>query len=168
MIMILKKSADIIYLFDFDGTLLGNDRWEGYLKSGLACLKSKPSILPDRFNIRWAILTGRPKIDKLFIKFCCNIKGLFPNEIICMDYWFFKKKLGVEDIWKLKSDIIKDILEGKRKISYTKYAKIKPKMVFYIDCNLSCVSFMNRQKNGLPFQALSLIDFNNGTFDLLL
>ena len=86
------KSGNLLYLFDFDGTLVGSNQWKNLFSNNNDCFRSKVYINPTSFDIRWSILTGRPKIDKWFVRFICIIKGLYPQKIFTTRSWRYKFK----------------------------------------------------------------------------
>ena len=135
--MILKTSS-LLYLFDFDGTLTGSDDWHGYFKNCRLSL-SQLHFNPSDLDIRWCILTSRPKIDRLFIKWCCKRHKLYPKQIITGPTLRYKFK-NVQQEAKYKEQIIKSILEGTFNINYTDDDITK---ICYVDNNDEIVKLLN-------------------------
>ena len=159
-----NKSANILYLFDFDGTLFGDSVWSGYFKNIISCLKKGPYIVPNSYDIRWCILSGRPKIDKIFIKLMCNWHGLFPRQIITAPTFTYQFKT-FEDSIKFKEEFLKDILNEKTSMTYT---PIKITKIFYIDNDQKVNSYLNERRENYVYIAITTIDFLNHSFDQLL
>lgn len=156
------KSSSICYLFDFDGTLFGDNEWQSYWNSTKAAWKKGPYINPSAYDIRWFILTGRPRTDKSFIWLRCVLSEMYPQKIITLPYWRYPKHFKSEDVFDYKLDVIKQIFQGKV-LGLEGIEK-----VFYMDNDLNCISHMNRNRNGLQFSALSILDFKNGNFNIFL
>ena len=92
----ISKNSDILYLFDFDGTIMGDSIWKSYWKNTWKCIKAKPYLNPSDYDIRWCIITGRPKIDKLIVQLICNSKGLFPEFIFTTSNMLYNKMKDTE------------------------------------------------------------------------
>jgi len=161
----INKSSDVVYLFDFDGTLFGDNSWQTYYKSTKACFQKGPYMYPDNYDVRWHILTGRPRIDNWMIWFICNINGIHPRSINTYNKWFYPSTVTTEDIFDYKIKFIMDILKGDITIQEDKVNKL-----FYIDNDLHCLSYMNtRSPKSFPtYQALSVVDFQNENFSVFI
>jgi len=149
------KSGGLIYLFDFDGTLCGSNQWKGIMKNNIDCFKSGTYINPSKFDIRWSILTGRPKMDILFIKTFCNIHGLTPEIIKTSESFFYKFK-NEEEVFDFKTRYIKSILDGTEPLNIR---PIKIDKVVYIDNDSDCVRYINSKKQDYRYFAMAVKDF---------
>jgi hypothetical protein len=161
--MIIKPGG-ILYLFDFDGTLMGQDDWSGYFKNWKYALNEGPYINPHDFDIRWSILTGRPTIDKWPLLVCCWLKGLYPEKVILSPTPFtMHKKIQVYE-WKLKK------LQELCDTEFAIFQKIRPvtiSKVFYMDSDPGTVEYINaRRKASDPYMALGVQDFAAGNFQI--
>lgn len=164
------KSKNCIYLFDFDGTLAGLNEWRGYWTNTVATLTKGPYINPHEFDIRWSILTGRPRIDLPIIRSICSIHGLRPKHIICSPDLFFDNSKSSYEHLDMKIQSIISILTG-RDDRFEGVEKI-----FYIDNDLEVVKYMNSkrrvqfgdQSQILPFLAFTIFDFVKKDFDLFI
>lgn len=148
------KSASFLYLFDFDGTLTGTDDWSGFFKNFQLCFQ-KLHINPSVFDIRWCILTSRPRMDRWLIKLVCKKHGLTPKQIITGPTFTWKFK-DIKQEAKYKEKIIKQILNGDFKITYTS-AKITK--VCYIDNNVDAMVYLNGVRDDYKYIAMSVSDF---------
>jgi hypothetical protein len=161
------KSGGICYLFDFDGTICGKEDYEGFFKSIKEWFKSGPYIKPDEFDIRWSILTGRPKMDKPIIRTYCAMYGLMPEVILTIPTFFYPFKSN-EEKWKWKLDTIKKIVQHK----IPELCSLRPLMisnVIYIDNDLNTIKYMNSNKKGeTSFIAATVRDFIKEDLELLL
>lgn len=161
----ISKTASILYLFDFDGTLCGQNKWQSYFKNNLACLKTcyfNPAI----FGIRWCILTGRPKIDYLFIKLMCKKYKLTPQQIFTVPTLFYHFNNPM-DSYKFKIDFMKKIINDGEKSVIT-YTPFQIQKIFYIDNEEECVSYINNHRDGFPILSMSVADFYKGEFNTAL
>lgn len=160
------KSSNIIYLFDFDGTLFGQEEWKGVIKNWKSCFKSGPYINPGNFDIRWSILTGRPLIDKPLIWLCCSINGLFPEAILTTDTWKFPFKSD-EDKFNWKTDILKAILRNSNKIINEKVHRNIEKVV-YVDNDINTINYINGRQHGYEIIAITVPDFVSKNFNFII
>jgi len=122
-----------------------------------------PYLNPTNRDIRWCVLTGRPRIDKLLVRLICNSKGMYPELVYTLSKWFYGKTTKSE-VQQFKLNHMKSVLNGSFKVTYTPY---EIKKVFYIDSDLDFVSFINRNREGYHLQAMSPIDFRTGNFDFI-
>jgi len=160
--MIIKASS-VIYLFDFDGTLVGDNTWTSYFKSTKAAIQKGPYINPNiDFGIKWYVLTGRPRMDKWLIWLICHLQGLHPEAIYTYPKWFWDCE-SVEDIYNFKVEFIKNLLNATFKIQ-----EELVDTVFYIDNDLTCVSKLNVMAKGYRYKALTSKDFKNEDFGFYL
>ena len=149
----LYNTRTILYLFDFDGTLCGDDAWYGYWKNTYSAFKNGPYINPHKNNIKWSILTARPKMDYYLVKLACNLKGLYPEKIYTGDTFRYKFKSTQETyVWKARK--IKNIIDENKELR-----------VFYTDADLKCISFINSNKDTYDFQGLTVLDYIKGNFN---
>jgi len=151
----INKSGKLLYLFDFDGTIAGSSRWKNLLFNSIDCYKSGAYINPSQFDIRWCILTGRPKIDKWFIRTFCHFHGLEPQVIFTLPTTFYHCKSD-EEVFQFKEQFIKSVLDGKRKITYTPMPIEK---VVYVDNHLQCTKYINSKRKEYRYIAISVADF---------
>jgi len=146
------KSSSFLYLFDFDGTLAGDSQWRSIAYNNIACLRTGVHINPADFDIRWCILTGRPKIDKPFIKTFCMLKGLKPEKIFTTPTLFYNFK-KTEEAYKFKADFIKSILDEKIKLSFTLF---KIERILYVDNDTECIRYLNSVKESYRYMAINV------------
>lgn len=144
---------NLLYLFDFDGTLVGSDNWFGYFKNIQLSLQSL-LFNPNNLNIRWSILTSRPRIDNLLVKLICNHHKLNPQTIITSDTitWKFK---NIEQEIQYKENVIKQLLNKKLEI---KNIPSETNKIIYIDNNEQIVKILNRNKEHYSYLAMSVSD----------
>jgi hypothetical protein len=159
--MILKNS-NLLYLFDFDGTVAGSDDWGGYIHNCKLAFKTL-HFNPSMKDIRWSILTARPRIDKLFINLVCGYHLLTPEKIITSDTWTYKFE-SVEQEAKYKEQIIKEILSNPD----NKYCDRGITKVCYIDNNIDLIKFINQNRGDYRYLAMSVSDFINEQYIQLL
>jgi hypothetical protein len=153
----LYNTRNILYLFDFDGTLCGDNMWYGFWKNTYSAFKNGPYINPHHRNIKWSILTARPKMDYYLIKLICSLKGLNPDKIYTGDTFRYKfKHINECYEWKVKK-IKRLISEGK--------AQNKDLRIYYIDADMPCISFINGNKDNFDMQGLTTFDFIKGNFN---
>jgi len=149
----IRKNGDILYLFDFDGTVVGEDNWTGLIHNSVQCFKQL-LFNPDSKDIRWSILTGRPRIDKLFISTVCAYHKLQPDDIITGKSWFYSYK-SEEDNYQDKCNTIKNILDHKLKLQFLTYDITK---IFYLDNNLNCNKYLNSNRGEYRYIAMGIND----------
>jgi len=161
----IPNSGDILYLFDFDGTLFGRNDWVSYRVNNRAVRQNGPFIIPNDHNIKWYIFTARPKIDKIFVWYICHSRGLHPERIITYPTWFYPKDLSHEGSINFKIKVFKDLLTNKATLpnQTCKYSKI-----FYIDNDLKVVSQVNGARENYPIQAMTVLDFQAKRFNFIL
>ena len=153
------KSSSLMYIFDFDGTLAGADSWTGFLSSTIACFRQL-HFNPNELDIRWAILTSRPKIDRPLINMACNYHKLYPSQIFMGPTFTWKFKNSDQES-KYKEKIIKGILDGEIKVNYTEERVDK---VFYIDNNERITTPLNQNRGNYKYLAISISDFITKNF----
>jgi len=157
------KSASLMYLFDFDGTVAGSDDWGGYIKNCLLSFRQL-HINPGVLDIRWCILTSRPKIDKLLVHSICKFHNIHPEIIFTSPTLLWKFK-NVQQEVDFKEKIIKDILDNNIEIGYTPSKITK---ICYIDNNDEMVIKLNSVRGDYKFLAMSVADLINRDFMQLL
>jgi len=155
----IYKSRDIIYFFDFDGTIFGlGNNFFGF---PVRFIKNGPNLNPNKWDIRWNILCGRPKIDKPFIWLSCAVWGLRPTNIITYKHRF-KKEFNSDVILDYKVEYMKSVLRGEQK-EFLNVSK-----VFYIDSNLDVVCYINSRRQKYSFMAITIKDFIEENFNVFL
>lgn len=160
----IVRSSKVLYAFDFDGTLFGDIAWRGFWKNTISCFKSGPFLNPTSYDIRWCVLSGRPKIDRFLIWLVCNMNGLYPTHIFTASTFTYQFKDSVEN-YKFKVSCIKSILDANIQLS----SFVTPiEKVFYIDNDLDCVQFLNNEKGSYTYQAITAIEFIEGKFNFYL
>ena len=164
----ITKSGGICYLFDFDGTLAGQESFHGYIDCWKEAYKSGVYINPGEYDIRWSILTGRPKIDWPVLKFFCIFQGLFPETILMIDSWRYPYEGNREGKFQWKLETLRKVVSNR----VPQLCKIRPIMiskVIYIDNDLDTVSYINSNKKiGESIIAASVQDFVRGNLEILL
>jgi hypothetical protein len=155
----MLKSRNILYLFDFDGTLCGDTNWKGLIHNTKQCITSGTYINPNEdFGVRWSVLTGRPRIDKPFVYLVCLLRGMEPEKIFTLPRIFYSNTTYSEVI-KYKVDTIKSIIDGTHDEINFDVDKI-----YYVDNDIEGIKKMNSMTNGYPFNAISTFDFRAGEF----
>ena len=157
------KASNFLYLFDFDGTLVGNDLWNGFFKSCKVSFQQR-HIDPSDFDIRWCILTSRPRIDRWLVKMVCRYHHLTPKQIIMGPTFTWKFKNNQQES-SYKEQVIKDILDGKINIVFT---DDKIEKVCYIDNNLNIIKHLNSNRQGYQYIAISVSDFLTRNFEVII
>ena len=161
--MIIKPGG-ILYLFDFDGTLMGQDDWSGYFKNWKYALTIGPYINPHDFDIRWSILTGRPGIDKWPLLACCWLKRLYPEKVLMSKTPFTMHKKDQVRKWKLEQ------LQRLCDTEFAMFQKLRPMMidkVIYIDSDQDTISYINARRNvSDSYFAIGTQDFASGNFQI--
>jgi hypothetical protein len=156
--MILKNSS-VLYLSDFDGTLCGDSKWYSLIKNTVNCIKKGPYLNLTDYDIRWSILTGRPKIDKWIIRLICIYHGLIPEKIFTSPGWKYNYKNDTQNhLDKLKTMF--DIMDGVIKLN----GKETISRIFYIDNDIECVKFINSNRKNYRILAVSVTDFYKQEF----
>ena len=150
--MILKTS-NLLYLFDFDGTIAGSDEWFGFYQNFKLAFKHL-HINPQLFDIRWSILTSRPKIDRWFINLCCFYHNIYPEVVFMGPTWTWKFK-NLDEEADYKEQIIKSILDSK----YSFYYNRPITKVCYIDNNIEMINKLNNVKQSYRYLAINVSDF---------
>ena len=112
---------------DMDGTLCGRTRWDGFIKNTLDLFLSGLLFKPP--NVRWTLLTSRPKIDYPIIKLVCYKYKLNPEEIITTPSIFYPYK-NKEEVARWKRDIL--VLEYMKNNSVI-YVDDDPEILSMID-----------------------------------
>ncbi len=159
----ISKKSDVLYLFDFDGTITGSDDYKNIIQFNKQALRLKPLINPHDFDIRWSILTSRPKTDYLFVSFCCSVMGLSPETIDTSPTWTYKFK-NIEEQAKFKSDVIRRFLFEEYRIKNIKRPIHK---VVYIDNNHKLNQLINSYRvQNEDYIAIDVKDFYQGNFHL--
>jgi hypothetical protein len=156
--MILKNSS-ILYLFDLDGTLCGDDKWIGVFKNTYSCFLNGPYLNPSKFDIRWSILTGRPKIDLFLIKIICIFHGLVPDHIFMAPTWKYNYKNNKENYFD-KLNILMRILDNKILVD----GRNNIQKIFYIDNDTECIKYINSYKKNYRMLAINVLDFYKQEF----
>lgn len=169
------KSSSFLYLFDFDGTIVGSNQWKGIFSNLFDCFRFL-HFNPGQLDIRWSILTGRPKIDRFFITSICKYHNLNPELIFTQPSLFYHSKKD-EDVYKFKENFIKTILDEKLLNDFKNpvFSMLKNdpfhrqiKKILYIDNDQNCTYYLNMNKQNYSFLAISVSDFLKKDFLQLL
>jgi hypothetical protein len=157
----IHKSSNIFYAFDFDGTLMGDNHWINFRTTTKAAFTKGPYVNPnEEFDIRWSILTGRPKCDKPIVWYACHSKGLHPENIFMYPAWYHN--YTPEEVLDYKVQFLKDVIDAKIDVDGNKKVR-----AFYVDNDLELVAKMNSKKEHYPILAMSLIEFRKGDFNYM-
>jgi hypothetical protein len=159
------KGGSIFYLFDFDGTLFGEERYVNYLQSWSSAFNKGPYINPNRYDVRWSILTARPKIDLPLLWSRCWLTGLYPEIILTSTWKYPFKSTKEKHEWKRKTLI--DILNGKNE-RINKLRSVPITKVIYVDNDLDTMTFLNSTKGQVPYLCLGVTDFVKGGYEIYL
>ena len=157
----LTKSSSILYLFNFDGTVLGLNRWHGSWTNSKEALLSGPIINPGDKVIRWHILCNRPVTHKPFVRSCCWLWGLYPKSIHTIPKKILKTK-SRKDVLNFKLAFFRRILIG----NHEEFANIKK--IFYVDSNLDDITYLNANRQPFRFVCVHIKDFIEEKFNILL
>ena len=153
----IYNSRNILYLFDFDGTLCGDTMWYGFIKNTYNAFKNGPYLNPQDKNIRWSILTARPKMDYLLVKLICNFKGLYPEKIYTSPTFFYKFKSN-EQVYDWKVRMMKYLISK---------SKNRDLRIYYIDADIKCIGYINGHKDDFEIQGLTTINYSQSKFNIL-
>lgn len=150
-----------MYLFDFDGTITGSDNFKNIIQFNVQTIVTPPYVNPSEFDIRWSILTSRPKMDELVVRFYCLYYKLTPETIDTSKDWRWKFKTS-EDVAKFKFSVINSFLYEDYRINTIKR---KIEKVVYIDNDHK----LNSKINGLntknhSFIAIDMKEFLSENF----
>lgn len=148
-----------MYLVDFDGTLVGSDDWGGFFKNAKLSFQQL-HFNPGTLDIRWSILTSRPKMDKLFIECACAYHKLYPSQIFTGPTFTYQFKNSEQEA-SYKESIIKGILDGKIPVNHT---DVKIEKIFYIDNNEKITKPLNQNRCDYRYIAISVADFITKNF----
>lgn len=151
------KSSGFLYLFDLDGTLVGSNHWMGFLKNTRDCFRLS-HFNPVKYDIRWSLLTGRPKIDRFIVNLILLKHKLHPSNIITLPTWFYHFKDPTE-VYKYKAQVLKDILDQKLVLKGQKQPINK---IIYVDNDLDGTLYMNTIRDNYSYLCISVIDFVSG------
>ena len=77
----------LVYI-DMDGTICGETDWKGFWWNILQLYKGIKYRPPE--DLKWTLLTSRPKIDLPIIKSVCLKYNLRPEKIITAPTWLYK------------------------------------------------------------------------------
>jgi hypothetical protein len=148
-----------MYLFDFDGTLVGSDNWGGFFKNAQLSFQQL-HFNPDTLDIRWSILTARPRMDRWLINCACVYHELHPKQIFTGPTFTYQFKNSTQEA-EYKETIIKGILDDKIQVTHTDK---KIEKIFYIDNNESITRPLNQNRNNYRYIAISVSDFITKNF----
>lgn len=154
------KSSDLMYIFDFDGTIINSIGRLGYIESANHILSSRLLINPQKYDIRWTILTSWPKISMLLINFVCRKHNLYPSQLITSPYWIKNPSSFNSNQYKL--NILTSILEGSYSVKYTNR---KVQKIIFISNDIICSKYINTNRTVNNLIAMSASDFYLGTFN---
>lgn len=158
--MVLKNS-NLMYLVDFNGTIIEDFSRLGFITRIRKSMSSGLLMNPDNFDIRWSILTGQTKTEIPWISLVCHRFHLNPSQLITLPFW--RKPKGF-DATQYIINVLKDIVDGKFKVYYT---KDKVEKIIYISNNLELTRMINSQidRNAYQIIGVSSSDFYLGTFN---
>jgi hydroxymethylpyrimidine pyrophosphatase-like HAD family hydrolase len=152
----MLTSSDIMYCFDLDGTILDSTSDINFITRNYSLIKSKCIFNPScKYDIRWNIVTSRPKKDLFYIWLSC-----FKNHIIPCQIFTYDGNIKIlnhnEYSAQFKTDLFKSILDG---AIQPKYTTNKINKIIYICNNIDEVTYINSNKNIYPIVSLTIIDF---------
>lgn len=156
------KGSNILYLFNFDGTLCGRGINHSFLNGVKNCLKYPPYLNPTTYDIRWSILTERPKIEFPVIKTWCSIFGLSPEKIFCQPN-IFNKFACDEEMFDWKYNMLVNFITQKDLQFSREITK-----VFYIDNDNPSINYMNGRLQSYEIICITVIDFITKKFNFLI
>lgn len=159
----MLKCSDIMYCFEWEDTLFENSS-KGFmpLPGFLKRLGYKNIFNPNTYDIRWSVVTGNNLLDVPGMYVACFRNGLTPCEIINTQTFFRDHKVSG---WQKKLQLFWDILDGKRRVKYTKR---DVKKVIYVSNNAIECSYLNERRNGYPIIAANVVDFKREFFNQIL
>lgn len=149
----ILKSSNFMYVFDLDGTIAGSDDWQGFFKNCQLSFRQL-HFNPNQLDIRWCMLTSRPKIDKWFVNLLCWYHKLDPKQIILGPTFRYKFQNKFQEA-EYKSKILKDILDEKFKVTYT---DSKIEKICYVDNNPELTRNMNTLRGQYNYIAINIPD----------
>ena len=158
----MLKCCELMYCFELDGTLVDNvpSNSKNYFIRNIKLHNAECAFNPNKYDIRWTLVTNRPKIDSLCIRYFCFKNGLVPCQIIHLNK--FKNIKNINKISEQKIKLFKDILDGKHKVLYTKN---KIKRIINVCNNQTENYYINSCRNGYEFISVNVIDFKREFFN---
>ena len=158
----MLKCSNLMYCFELDGVLVDNVPYDdNVVIRNVSLFKNKSISNPNELDIRWNIITNRPRVDIPWIKLFCFKNGMTPCEIITYKK-FLKRYNLAEYSADFKLSIFKDILDGKRSVKYTKN---KVENIMHI-CNDQTENYyINSNRDNYPIISVSMIDFKREFFN---
>ena len=158
----MLKCSNLMYCFEIDGTLVDNVPYDDNVIVRNVCLfKSRVILNPNIYDIRWNIITNRPKIDIPSLKLFCFRNGMTPCEIIT--YHKILKRYNLEEYSAdFKLGIFKDIIDGKRSVKYTKN---KVENIIHVNNNQTENYYINANRDNYPIISVNIIDFKREFFN---
>jgi hypothetical protein len=76
---VIEKLDSILFVFDFDGTLVPQTKYSNDINNILQFTGFKLAINPSAFGIRWTIATSRPIQDSVLIEDCLRRNNAVPT-----------------------------------------------------------------------------------------
>lgn len=95
------KSDKKLYVFDFDGTLVKQTRFQNLAQNYKDFLEFEIFINPTAFCDNWQILSSRPHQDEWLVESVINRFNLHPNKITVMESDDPMYNTEIEYGWKL-------------------------------------------------------------------
>lgn len=159
----MLKCSDILYSFEIDGTLINNIPYNSkscFIRN-VKLLSSECIFNPNSYDIRWCVITSRPKIDYLAIRTSCFKNSMIPSCIYTHDN-YYKMESNIEKIAVYKSNLFKSILDNKFPI---KYIKSNIKKIVNV-CNDQNENYhINSVRGEYNYISVNIYDFKRGFFD---
>ena len=157
----MDKYSGIMYCFEFDGTICDCTFSSNFIKRVFKTFNSTVCLNPYIYDIRWTILTNRPKIDKSTIKAYCILNGLSPSDIICFGNRFHYYNPSQYD----KLIYFNKVLNADLKVKYT--TREVQRIIYVTNDKIEC-DFLNMNKNGTPIVCCNSLDFQRQFFNNIL
>lgn len=145
---------EIIYLFDFDGTLVPQTNFIDQERNILLFTKFITFINPSAFGVRWGIVTNRPKVDVPLIRVALKNNNILDTDIILAYDGDMPPPSKLEDIVLYKDKLIKDKLSYSGLIPNGNDWFLKNN-IYYVDNDIDVRNKMTE----FGYKCMSVIDF---------
>lgn len=152
---------NVIWAFDFDGTLVKNTKFVDTATNDKHFNEFKLFVNPSAFQVRWTIVTSRPIVDRIKIEMVldkCNAKPSYP----IMTQIYDVPKVHCDEEFQIKIDHFISLIDA-----------YNPKQLFYIDNSMlvrsKIIEFYKKDENfkkfkGVTFNAITLSGFMTTVF----
>ncbi len=161
----MLKNHDLMYCFEIDGTLVNNIpyNFKNPFTRNFKILNSKCLFNPNEYDIRWTIVTNHPFMDYVSIRWFCFRHSMIPSQIITSNVFGLYNK--TEKRAEYKTNLFKNILDGKFNVKYTKN---KVNKIINVCNDQTENKLINSNRNGYEFISVNVIDFKREFFNRII